>query len=95
MNGAVCLSTSFLGYKDQKIPMPQYSDLAEAAAAIFNAGQIVTSAQVVAIFQAVPDEPTKTLLARLFEAVQFQNEALERLRLAIEKVDKRNAESRA
>jgi acyl-CoA reductase-like NAD-dependent aldehyde dehydrogenase len=75
--------------------MPQNLDLAEAAAAIFNAGQIVTSAEVVAVFQEVPDEPTKTLLARLFEAVQFQNEALERLRLAIEKVDKKNAESQS
>lgn len=78
-----------------KTTMPQNLDLAEAAAAIFNAGQIVTSAEVVAIFHEVPDEPTKTLLARLFEAVQFQNEALERLRLVIEKVDKKNAESQA
>jgi hypothetical protein len=92
---ALLLDSSFLGYIDQKRPMPRNSDLAEASAAIFNAGQIVTSAQVVAIFQDVPDEPTKTLLARLFEAVQFQNEALERLRLAIEKVDKKNAESQA
>jgi len=75
--------------------MPQNSDLAEAAAAIYNAGKIVTSARVVAIFQEVPDESTKTLLARLFEAVQFQNEALERLRLAIERVDKKNAESQS
>jgi hypothetical protein len=90
---ALRLDSSFFGYKDQKTPMPQNSDLAEAAAAIFNAGQIVTSAQVVAIFQEVPDQPTKTLLARLFEAVQFQNEALERLRLAIEKVHKKNAEN--
>ena len=49
--------------------MPQNSDLAEAAAAIFNAGQIVTSAQVVAIFEEVLDVPTKTLLARRVEAV--------------------------
>ena len=48
-----------------------------------------------AIFREVPDEPTKTLIARLFEAVQFQSEALERLRLAIEKVDKENAKSQS
>jgi ABC-type dipeptide/oligopeptide/nickel transport system ATPase component len=67
--------------------MPENLDLAAAASAIFSAGQIITSAQVVAIFENVEDESTRTLLARLFECVQFQNEALERLRLVVTKLD--------
>ena len=67
--------------------MPENPDLASAASAIFNAGQIITSAQVVAIFESVEDESMRTLVARLFECVQFQNEALERLRLAVTKLD--------
>jgi hypothetical protein len=67
--------------------MPENPDLAAAASAIFNAGQIITSAQVVAIFESVEDESMRTLVARLFECAQFQNEALERLRLAVTKLD--------
>ena len=66
--------------------MPENSDLSAAASAIFNAGQIITSAQVVAIFESVEDESMRALVARLFECVQFQNEALERLRLAVTKL---------
>ena len=67
--------------------MPENLDLAAAASAIFSAGQIITSAQVVAIFENVEDESTRTLFARLFECVQFQNEALERLRIVVTKLD--------
>jgi acyl-CoA reductase-like NAD-dependent aldehyde dehydrogenase len=67
--------------------MPRNLDLAAAASGIFNAGQIITSAQVIAIFESVHDESTRTLLGRLFETLQFQNEALESLRLAVEKLD--------
>lgn len=67
--------------------MPGNPDLAAAASAIFNAGQIITSAQVVAIFESVEDASLRTLVARLFECAQFQNEALERLRLAVTKLD--------
>jgi hypothetical protein len=70
-----------------KTLMPGNRDLAAAASAIFNAGQIITSAQVVAIYESVHDESTRTLLGRLFETLQFQNEALESLRLAVEKLD--------
>ena len=42
---------------------------------------------MVSIFENVEDESTRTLVARLFECVQFQNEALERLRLAVTKLD--------
>ena len=71
--------------------MPINPDLAAAASAIFNAGQIITSAQVVAIFESVEDESTRKLVARLFECVQFQNEALERLRSAVTKLDSKLA----
>ena len=67
--------------------MPRNRDLAAAASAIFNAGQIITSAHVVAIFENIHDESTRTLLGRLFETLQLQNEALESLRLAIETSD--------
>jgi acyl-CoA reductase-like NAD-dependent aldehyde dehydrogenase len=70
-----------------KISMPRNRDLAAAASAIFNAGQIITSAQVVGIFESIHDESMRTLLGRLFETVQFQNEALESLRLAVERLD--------
>jgi hypothetical protein len=77
----------FLKLLTLKSFMPSSGDLVAAASAIFNAGQIITSAQVVAIFESVHDESTRTLLARLFETLQFQNEALESLRLAVEKLD--------
>ena len=67
--------------------MPQNPDLAAAASAIFNAGRIITSAQVAAIFESVEDESMRTLVARLFECAQFQNEALERLRLVVTRLD--------
>jgi acyl-CoA reductase-like NAD-dependent aldehyde dehydrogenase len=67
--------------------MPQNPDLAAAASAIFNAGQIITSAQVAAIFESLEDESMRTLVARLFECAQFQNEALERLRLVVTRLD--------
>ena len=66
--------------------MPENPVLA-AASAIFSAGQIITSAQVVSIFENVEDESTRTLVARLFECVQFQNEALERLRFVVTRLD--------
>jgi hypothetical protein len=39
------------------------------------------------MFESIHDESTRTLLGRLFETLQLQNEALESLRLAIEKSD--------
>jgi acyl-CoA reductase-like NAD-dependent aldehyde dehydrogenase len=71
--------------------MPGNPDLAAAASAIFSAGQIITSPQVVSVFENVEDESTRTLVARLFECVQFQNEALESLRLAVTKLDSKLA----
>jgi hypothetical protein len=66
--------------------MPANSDLAAAASSIFNASRIITSSQVIESVPNVDEENTRILFTRLFEAVQHQNEALESLRAAIEKL---------
>jgi hypothetical protein len=71
--------------------MPGNSDLAAAASAISNAGQIIASIQVRAHVPNVQDEDARTLLRRIFEILEHQNEALESLTSAIEKL---NPESR-
>jgi len=61
------------------------SDLAAAASSIFNASRIITSSQVTGRVPNV-DEDIRFLFTGLFEVVQYQNEALESLRAAIEKL---------
>jgi hypothetical protein len=73
--------------------LPLSGQQLHAVGAFRGPGQIITSAQVVAIFESIHDESTRTLLARLFETLQFQNEALESLRLAVEKLDSEAAAS--
>jgi hypothetical protein len=53
---------------------------------ISNAAQIIPSPQVMAIVPNVQDEDTRTLIRRLSETVQLQNEALDHLKSAVEKL---------
>ena len=69
--------------------MPENSDLAAAASAIFNASRIITSSQVIQAVPNVDEDNIRILFTRLFEAVQHQNEGLESLRAAIEKLARR------
>ena len=66
--------------------MPANSDLAAAASSIFNASRIITSRQVIGRVPNVDEDNIRILFIRLFEAVQHQNEALESLTAAIEKL---------
>ena len=66
--------------------MPANSDLAAAASSIFNASRIITSRQVTRRVPNVGEDNIRILFTRLFEAVQHQNEALESLTAAIEKL---------
>jgi hypothetical protein len=66
--------------------MPANSDLAAAASSIFNASRIITSRQVTRRVPNVDEDNIRILFTRLFEAIQHQNEALESLRAAIEKL---------
>ncbi|HYZ75460.1 MAG TPA: hypothetical protein VE641_20440 [Chthoniobacterales bacterium] len=66
--------------------MPINSDLAVAASSIFNASRIITSSQVTGRVPNIDEENIRILFTGLFEAVQHQNEALESLRAAIEKL---------
>jgi hypothetical protein len=67
--------------------MPEDSHLTAAASSIANAGEIITSVQVLAHVPNVQDDDARTLLRRLFEILVHQNEALSSLRLAIAKLD--------
>jgi hypothetical protein len=67
--------------------MPENSHLTAAASSIANAGEMITSMQVLEHVPNVQDDETRTLLRRLFEILVHQNEALSNLRLAIEKLD--------
>jgi len=71
---------------DSWTPMPANSDLAAAASSIFNASRIITSSQVTGRVPNVDEDNIRILFTGLFEAVQHQNEALESLRAAIEKL---------
>ena len=62
------------------------SDLAAAASSIFNASRIITSSQVTGRVPNVDEDNIRFLFTGLFEAVQHQNEALESLRAAIERL---------
>jgi hypothetical protein len=66
--------------------MSASSDLAAAASSTFNASRIITSRQVTRRVSKVDEDNIRILFTRLFEAVQNQNEALESLRAAIEKL---------
>jgi hypothetical protein len=66
--------------------MPANSDLAAAASSIFTASRIITSSQVTGRVPNVDEDNIRILFTGLFEAVQHQNEALESLRAAIEKL---------
>jgi hypothetical protein len=66
--------------------MPANSDLAAAASSIFNASRIITSRQVIGRVPNVDEDNIRILFTSLFEAVQHQNEALESLSAAIEKL---------
>jgi hypothetical protein len=66
--------------------MPANSDLAAAASSIFNASGIITSSQVTERVPNIDEDNIRILFTGLFEAVQHQNEALESLRAAIEKL---------
>jgi len=66
--------------------MPANSNLAAAASSIFNASRIITSSQVTGRVPNVDEDNIRILFTGLFEAVQHQNEALESLRAAIEKL---------
>ena len=66
--------------------MPINSDLAAAASSIFNASQIITSSQVIGTVSNIDEDNIRILFTGLFETVQHQNEALESLRAAIEKL---------
>jgi hypothetical protein len=66
--------------------MPANSDLAAAASSILNASRIITSRQVTRRVPNVDEDNIRILFTRLFEAIQHQNEALESLRAAIEKL---------
>jgi hypothetical protein len=66
--------------------MPANSDLAAAASSIFNASRIITSGQLTGRVPNVDEDNIRILFTGLFEAVQHQNEALESLRAAIEKL---------
>jgi hypothetical protein len=66
--------------------MPENSHLTAAASSIANAGEIITSLQVLAHVPNVQDDDARTLLRRLFEILVHQNEALSNLRLAVEKL---------
>jgi hypothetical protein len=66
--------------------MPANSDLAAAASSIFNASRIITSSQLTGRVPNVDEDNIRILFTGLFEAVQHQNEALESLRAAIEKL---------
>jgi hypothetical protein len=66
--------------------MPENAHLTAAASSIANAGEIITSLQVLAHVPNVQDEDARTLLRRLFEILVHQNEALSNLRLAVEKL---------
>ena len=70
--------------------MSANSDLAAAASSIFNASRIITSSQVIERVPNIDEENIRILFTRLFEAVQHQNEALESLRAAIEKLATRS-----
>ena len=70
--------------------MPANSDLAAAASSIFNASRIITSSQVTQRVPNIDEENIRILFTGLFEAVQHQNEALESLRAAIEKLATRS-----
>ena len=65
------------------------SDLAAAASSIFNASRIITSSQVTGRVPNVDEDNIRFLFTGLFEAVQHQNEALESLRAAIEKLSRK------
>jgi|GEM_PF-6309451 hypothetical protein len=65
--------------------MPENSNLAMAASSIGNAHEIITSVQVLAHVPNVKDDDTRTLLRRLLEILVHHHEALDNLRLAIEK----------
>ena len=69
--------------------MPANSDLAAAASSIFNASRIITSRHVIGRVPNVDENNIRILFTRLFEAVQHQNEALESLRAAIEKLSRK------
>jgi hypothetical protein len=69
--------------------MPTNSDLAAAASSIFNASRIITSSEVIGRVPNVDQDNIRILFTRLFEAVQHQNEALESLRAAIEKLSRK------
>jgi hypothetical protein len=66
--------------------MPANSDLAAAASSIFNASRIITSGQLTGRVPNVDEDNIRILFTGPFEAVQHQNEALESLRAAIEKL---------
>jgi hypothetical protein len=66
--------------------MPRNPDLDSADSAIFNASQIIRSSEVIGRVPNVEEEDIRVLFTRVFEAIQHQNEALECLRLAVEKL---------